>query len=29
VKRTVNRLYLLRVKITQPLCLAARATDSA
>jgi hypothetical protein len=29
VKRTANRLYLLRVKLGQPLCLAARSTDSA
>ena len=29
VKRSANRVYLLRVKIARPLCLAAHATDSA
>ena len=29
VKRTANRLYLLWVKITRPLCLAARTTQDA
>jgi transposase InsO family protein len=29
VRRSTERLYLLRVKLAQPLCLAARTTDSA
>ena len=29
VRRSSNRLYLLRVKLARPLCLAARASDSA
>ncbi|XP_066342303.1 uncharacterized protein [Miscanthus floridulus] len=29
VKRSANRLYLLRVKIARPLCLSARSTNSA
>jgi hypothetical protein len=29
VRRSTERLYLLRVKLAQPLCLAARTTNSA
>jgi hypothetical protein len=29
VQRTANRLYLLRIKLAKPLCLAARVTESA